>query len=152
MRGWISVVGMTFAVVACSSSDEDACVIEGTYSATAVMLPGGSCPDTNNDPVVDTITARPPGTTGGPDFYLQITGTQGGCPLNRVAGSACKVQGKCDVQLIDALDPNNAMGTVQYSWTFDANGFTGTSTVIVPAAKSLPKGCTAQASVTGKRQ
>ncbi len=118
MRGWISVVGMTFAVVACSSSDEDACVIEGTYSATAVMLPGGSCPDTNNDPVVDTITARPPGTTGGPDFFLQITGTQGGCPLNRVAGSACKVQGKCDVQLIDALiqgtnrtyDPTN--GTV----------------------------------------
>lgn len=152
MRGAVCAVAMTLAAAACSSTDEDVCLVEGTYSATAVMLPGATCPDTGTDPVVDTITARPPGSTSGPDFYLQITGAQGGCPLNRVAGNACKVQGKCDVQLTDALDPTNAVGTVQYAWTFDAKGFTGTSTVTVPPAKSLPKGCTAQANVTGKRQ
>jgi hypothetical protein len=114
-------------------------------------MPGGTCPEPPSTPIVDTITARPPGATG-PDFALEITGNTGACSLNRVAGSACKVQGKCDIAVTDALDPKYATGTVQYSWTFDSKGFTGTSTLILPPAKSLPQGCTGQANVVGTRE
>jgi hypothetical protein len=147
------LVGVIALLVACSSDPAAAptCQIEGSYSATGTTIPGGTCPDAPATPVVDTITARPPGATG-PDFKLEITGLKGACSLNLVAGSACKVQGKCDVEISDALDPQNATGTVQYSWTFDSKGFTGTSTLTAPPGKSLPKGCIGQANVVGTRQ
>jgi hypothetical protein len=138
------------ALAACSSSSSaPACQIEGSYTATAERT-SGDC-QLSTTPVTDTITARPADATG-PDFALQITGLQGGCALNHVAGDTCKVQGKCDITVSDALDPSNATGTAQYSWTFTGTGFTGTSTVTIPPAKSLPKGCSAIASVTGTRQ
>lgn len=145
--GFVVVSGL----VACSSSSSGpACQIEGSYSGVGSNAQG-TCPSGAAGPVTDTITARPPGATG-PDFLLEITGLQGGCALNYVAGEACKVQGKCDLQITDALDPNNATGTVQYSWTFTNSGFTGTSTETIPPAKSLPKGCSTQETVTGTRQ
>lgn len=137
---------------ACSSSKSGPqCEIEGSYTATATPMAGNTCPTGSVAAVTDTLTARPPGASG-PDFALQITGAQGSCPMNFVAGESCKLQGKCDIHITDALDPSNAIGTAQYSWTFDENGFTGTSTIVIPPGKSLPDGCSGQATTIGKRQ
>lgn len=145
------IIASVLVLAGCSSSSSStpACQIEGSYTATGQRT-NGNCP-VSTMPVTDTITARPAGASG-PDFALQITGLQGACSLNYVAGETCKVQGKCDIAITDALDPANATGTTQYSWTFTSTGFTGTSTVTIPPAKSLPQGCTAMANVTGTRQ
>ncbi len=146
------ILSVMIASVACSSASTDAadeCPIEGSYSATGSQT-SGNCPS-SDAPATYTITARAPGATG-PDFKLEIQGLSGACSLNRVAGSTCKVQGKCDATVTDALDPNNALGTAQFSWTFDKAGFTGTSTVVAPPAEALPDGCSGQATVTGARQ
>lgn len=132
-------------VVACSSStDGEECVIVGTYSATGVQE-SGNCPASGSDaPVTDTITKIGEGRYG-----LEIQGISGGCVLDQV--EACKLQGKCDLGIIDAINPADR-GTVQYSWTFTKDGFSGFSAITIPPAKSLPDGCSASAKVTGTRR
>jgi hypothetical protein len=148
MKGLCVLAFGVLLVTACSSESEGpACKIEGTYLGTASNVTGTCAVST--DPVTDTITAR---TETPPDFNLEIQGFTGACSLTRVAGEACKVQGKCDITVTDAIDPANATGTVQYSWTFTNTGFSGTSAVTIPPGKSLPNGCSGRASVTGTRQ
>jgi len=152
MKGGVLFAGaVALAMVACSSSGSSspACKVAGTYTGF-LDSQSGTCPSSGSGTVTDTITARPAGASG-PDFILEITGLQGACELNYVDEAACKVQGKCDATITDALTPGDK-GTIQYSWTFDAAGFHGTSTVDLPPAKSLPNGCSGQATVHGTRQ
>lgn len=145
---YVAVAAVAVAlVVGCSSStegDEPACRLEGTYTATG-MVETGDCPiDPNAPPTTDTITKLADGR-----YRLEIQGTTGACDLEQV--EMCKLQGKCDIAVSDALTPGER-GTVQYSWTFTATGFTGFSAVTVPRATSLPNGCSGTASITGTRR
>lgn len=135
------VVAVVVGVVACSSDDEDSCEIAGLYTATGT-LESGDCP-VPTDPVTDTFEVK------GDEATLTIQGVQGGC-TGKIAG--CKWTASCQTRVLDALDPNDDQGTVQYSWTFSKTGFTGTSAISVPPAVSLPKGCRAIARVTGTRR
>lgn len=148
MRCVATAVCLVALVAACSSStegDDDACRIEGTYTATAVQETG-NCPIGGGDtgPVTDTITKLPDGR-----YRLEIQGTTGACDLEIV--EQCKLQGKCAIAVTDAISPGET-GTVQYSWTFRRDGFDGFSAVTVPRATSLPDGCSATAKVTGTRR
>lgn len=141
------------ALLACSSSSsEPSCQIAGTYTMTATPETKTSgCDAIANGPQTSTvtITARPPGMTG-PDFAIELQGAQGACAGTLV--EACKVQSKCDYNLTDAVDPKNSTGTVQFSWTFDATGFSGLNAGTFPAAKSVPGGCTFSSNATAKRR
>lgn len=147
IRHVLAAASLLALVVACSSStegDDGACTIEGTYTATGTKE-AGNCPvDDKAPPVTDTITKLPDGR-----YRLEIQGLGGACDLELVA--TCKVQGKCDIAVTDAIEPG-ASGTTQYSWTFSKTGFTGISAVTIPAAKSLPDGCSATVQVTGTRR
>ena len=131
---------------ACSSDDKETCPIVGTYSVSGTNT-DGDCP-TSTDATAYTISPAPDGS--GADYVVEITGIQGRCALNEIA--ACKAQGKCDLDVGDATDPANRTGTFQYSWTFSEGGFTGTATLIVPDAKSLPGGCRSSISQNASRQ
>lgn len=144
MRHVLVAASLIALVVACSSStDGEDCQIEGTYTATG-KLESGNCPAGDGSPVTDTITKLSNGQYG-----LEIQGTTGGCTLDLVG--TCKLQGKCGIAVSDATNPGDT-GTVQYSWTFTANGFDGFSAVTIPPAKSLPDGCSASVHVTGTRR
>lgn len=147
MRHVLAAASLLAILAACSSStdgDGTSCRIEGTYTATG-KVESGNCPlNPDAPPTTDTITKLDDRSYG-----LEIQGTTGGCVLELV--EACKLQGKCDLAITDAIDPGDR-GTVQYSWTFTQDGFTGFSAVTVPPAKSLPDGCSGTASVTGTRR
>lgn len=144
-------VVVTVVLVACSSDDEEACPIAGTYTMTATPeAQSEGCQDLGQaGQTTLTITQRPPGKTG-PDFALQMQGVQGACAVEQLA--ACKVQSKCDILITDATDPANNVGTLQFSWTFDRGGFKGINSGSFPAATSLPRGCTFTSQATGTRR
>ncbi len=138
-----ALVAAFVAAAGCaSSSNEEPCRIEGTYTATGT-LESGNCPLVDG-PVTDTLTKLPDGR-----YRLEIQGTTGGCDLDLV--DTCKVQGKCFLDVKDVVNPGDR-GTVQYSWSFTRDGFSGLSAVTVPPAASLPAGCSATAKVIGKRR
>lgn len=149
MRYLATTLALVGLAAACSSStdgDDDACRIEGTYTATAVQE-SGNCPiggGESTGPVTDTVTKLPDGR-----YRLEIQGTTGACDLEIV--EQCKLQGKCAIAVTDAINPGET-GTVQYSWTFRRDGFDGFSAITVPPAQSLPGGCSATAKVTGTRR
>lgn len=134
----ISAVGLALA---CSSADEPPCEIAGLYTATGA-LESGDCP-LPTDAVADTFTVN------GDEATLTVQGVAGS-----VTGkvSACKWTASAEIKVLDALDPKNATGTTQYSWTFTKTGFSGTSAVSVPPAKSLPNGCRGIAKITGTKR
>ncbi len=101
-------------------------------------------------PVTVTVTARPAGVTGGPDYKIGVPGVTGdGCGV--VLVDQCKVQGKCEILIADATGPMK-YATVQYSWSFTDTGFTGLSTAVVPPSQSLDGGCAENADVSGVRR
>jgi hypothetical protein len=134
------------------------CKIEGTYTLEATLeTQSAGCEDLF-DPATNpnagaqqvvTITAKPPGLRG-PDFAIEIQGASGACAGDIV--DACTVQTKCDLNVTDALDPNNATGTLQFSWTFSATGFEGLNSGALPPAKTAPKGCTFTSRAVGVRR
>lgn len=150
MRHVASAVGAVIVVLAgCSSEAGDPCPIAGTYTMMAVAETN-TCPTSSGGgSTAVTITARPPGKTG-PDFYLEIQGTTGGCAADKV--DVCKIQSKCNVTVTDALSATDNVGTLQFSWTFDGKGFTGLNSGAVPPAESVPKGCSFTSNATGIRR
>lgn len=131
--------------VACSSSAEgEECTIAGTYTVVGAAETGNTCPDTSN--AKTTYTVSPAADA----FAVEIQGVQGTCVGRRVG--ACGLQGKCDVAVKDAVNPLDATGTFQFSWTFDETGFKGSATVDIPAAASLPGGCSGTSVQTGVRR
>lgn len=146
-------MGGLLLLVGCSSSASsgESCPFEGTYTFTN-MLESGMCmapadAGAQSSNSVGTVTI----TANGGSYVLQLAGVTGGCIATQV-GSACKLQADCPVTITDAIDPTNATGTFQYSWTFTESGFTGLTTVNAPPAKSLPDGCSATDSSTGTRR
>lgn len=142
------------STMACAAPTEPAvsCPVAGTYTMTAepeTMSAG--CSDLSSDvgPMTVTLTQRRPGKTG-PDFSLELQGATGACAANFV--DACKVQAKCDVQVLDATDPRNDVGTLQFSWNFDSEGFSGINSGSIPVAESLPKGCSFTSKAIGVRR
>lgn len=150
--GMKAMTGLALLMVAaCSSSSEsDApiCKVAGTYVMTATpQTASEGCPLKSGEagPPV-TITITPSGET----FAVEMQGAQGGCTAT--VPEACKLQTKCDLVETDAIDPGNRVGTLQFSWTFNATGFSGLNSGSLPPAGSLPKGCTFQSSATATRQ
>lgn len=144
MRPVLVAAVLSLVVVACSSSADDAaedCPIVGTYNVT-LTAESGDCAEGSSEATY-TITAN------GSAYAVQLPGLQGACPLEAIG--SCKAQGHCEVHGTDALDPNNSVGTVQFAWTFTSGGFTGSNTVALPAAKSLPNGCNGRASLNATR-
>lgn len=142
-RGLVACLPVAlFLLGACGDDPGPSCLIEGTYSAT-VLPESGNCP-VSTAPVADTISALPNGK-----YRLQIQGLTGGCDMDRV--EACKLSAKCDLKAQDVLTPGS-VGTAQYAWTFTDSGFTGFSAIVLPAAKSMPAGCSGTAKVTGIRR
>ena len=132
MRHVLAAASLVALLVACSSStDGEDCAIVGTYSVLGT-IESGNCPDPGSDPVTYTISPR------GSVYAVEIQGLGGACAAEQTG--TCKVQGKCDLGVTDAKDPN-AKGTFQFSWTFTASGFSGVATVSIPDAASLPGGC-----------
>ena len=124
---------MLLAFAACASNaDGESCQIVGTYAVTD-SKESGTCPAPSATPDTYTISA----SEGG--FVVEVQGVNGSCTATSV--SSCKIQGKCDVGVREPLDPTKARGTMQFSWTFDGKGFTGSSTYDLPPAKPLPDGC-----------
>lgn len=148
--GRFAAVVVLAHVVACSSEAErPPCTIAGTFQET-VKITGGDCPAGGGDPITVTVTQRPAGVTGGPDYKIAVPGITGdGCGVSLV--EQCKVQGKCEILIADATGPMQ-YGTVQYSWAFTDTGFTGLSTVSIPPSVSLDGGCTGSADVSGVRR
>lgn len=143
MRHVLAVALSLTVVAACSSSEDDAaddCPIVGTYNIKGEPISGDCGPGAE---ATYTVSAQ------GAGYLVEVPGLQGGCSLE--SAGTCKVQGKCDVVGTDALDPNNNVAGVSFAWTFTKSGFTGTNTLSLPPAKSLPAGCTGQYAITGSR-
>lgn len=147
------VAASLFALVAaCSSADEPSCRIGGTYTMTATPdIQTEGCSDLPQGPTSSavTLTPRPAGATG-PDFALEMQGLSGACAVNQ--SDTCKLDGKCDVTIIDATDPANNIATLQITWTFTESGFSGLNSGSFPAAKSLPRGCAFTSKANGTRR
>jgi hypothetical protein len=116
---------------------------------TAVQESGDCNIESDPAGVTITITARPPEVTSGAPYAVEAQGLSGRCYAE--SPGACKIQAHCELVVTDALDPSNDIGTLQYVWTFDTAGFSGTNSVSIPPAKSLPDGCRGTAKATGKR-
>jgi hypothetical protein len=144
MRHVLAAASSLLVVVACSSETEEACPIVGTYSVVGVSE-SGDCPDPANQTPTYTISAA---QSGG--YIVEIQGIRGACTAENTG--TCKVQGKCDVSILDAKDPRLATGTFQYAWTFDSGGFRGTASIALPDADSLPGGCTGTVRQTATRR
>jgi hypothetical protein len=141
LRGVATFGLVAFVVVACSSSDEAQCQVAGLYVATATPE-SGNCP-VSTDPVTDTFEVK------GDSATLIV---QGLGPVCTGKVQSCTWTASCPIVVTDATDPANKTGTVQYSWTFTKDGFSGTSALSLPPAKSLPSGCKGIARVTGSRR
>lgn len=145
MRQALCALGIAATILACSSGTEgDDCAIAGTYAVTGAAETGNTCPDSINE--TTTYTISPTGDT----FAVELQGVQGSCIGRRI--EACKIQGKCDLASRDPVSPNNAIGTLQFSWTFVGDGFKGSATVTIPPAVSLPGGCSGTSAQTGVRR
>lgn len=140
-------------LVACSSSDKDdtpACQIAGTYSmTTTVETQSEGCsviPPDDGTPSVVTVNAS------GGGFTIETQGLSGACPANAI--DACKLQAKCDVVVSDATGKNPPYTvTLQFSWTFDAAGFSGgINSGAFPVVPDVPKGCNITSKATGARR
>lgn len=142
MRLALAAAVLSTVALACSSSDDSAedCNMVGTYAVTSTVETG-DCPD--GAETTYTISAN------GSAYFLEVPGIQGGCSLEPIG--QCKAQGKCDVVVKDAADPNNSVGGVSFAWTFSAGGFTGSNTMSLPPAKSLPSGCNGRYSISATR-
>lgn len=140
-------VGALVGLASCSSSDEQpACRIEGTYTMSAT-------PETQSEGCAALPSS--PGTTvtisavqGA--YAVELQGGTGACRGDLV--EACKLQTKCDVDILDATDPAQRTGTLQFSWTFSQGGFTGLNAGAIPPATSVPKGCTFSSNATATRR
>ncbi len=150
----LALVGIGLAS-ACSGTAENkaTCPIVGTYTVTGTVESGDcSSPSTDESGASSTTYTITKLDSGDPtsDFGIEIQGLRGGCIGDQI--DTCKVQGKCDLRLKDPVSPSDDIGTYQFSWTFDANGFNGTYAVRLPPAKTLPKGCTENGSIVGTRR
>ena len=126
--------------VACSSV-----TAEGSYTVTSARK-SGTCSGTTGAGTTWTISDSGDGDA----FTLQFPGVSGGCRLLSVGGDATKLQGKCTILVGDATTADDAI-TAQYSLDFVSDGFSGTSAVHLPPAKSAPTGCDGVLAITGKR-
>jgi hypothetical protein len=146
LRHLALVAALSLAAIACSSSAEDdaapSCSFVGSYNVTATEEAGGTCGAAGNPTY--TISDLGDGTYG-----LEVPGLQGGCIIEDIGN--CKGQGKCDLKLLDATDPANATGGVSFAWTFSRDGFTGSNSLVLPPAKTLPDGCTSRYALTATR-
>lgn len=146
MRIVLAAAALSLVAVACSSSSDDSsepkCTIVGSYRVALVEEAGGTCGPAG-EPTY-TISDMGDGL-----YALEVPGLQGGCALEDIGG--CKAQGKCDLTLTDAIDPANATGGVSLVYTFTADGFTGSNTIVLPPAKPLPNGCQSRYVATGTR-
>lgn len=147
-RIWSAAVVGLVCLVACSDGDKDApaCSIPGTYTMTAA-------PETQSSGCSALPPAAPTTVTvnsAGGGYSIEMQSLQGGCVATLV--EACKIQAKCDFQATDALDPAQATGTLQFSWTFDAGGFKGINSGTIPKARSVPDGCTFTSNATAQRR
>ncbi len=139
-------VAVLVGLVACSSADEgESCQIVGTYTMTG-ETESGDCPPASGGTGSVALTISEADT----GYALEIQGIQGACPMTKV--SACKLQGKCEIAATDAIDPQNNVATIQYTWTFDSAGFTGFSAGTYPPITSIPAGCSQNAKNTGTRR
>jgi hypothetical protein len=155
IRG-VAVLPFVFVLACSSADDEPPCAVAGTYTLTT-ELESGACE--LDDPSkataqsqggASTITVSSRQDSAGSFYVIEASGLQGGCAA-QPAGQ-CQLQAKCDIQILDALDPNNRMGTFQYSWTFTRTGFTGLNTISLPPANNLSKGCASTLRATGTRR
>jgi hypothetical protein len=160
MEKVIAIAVVAFVVgsaIACSDSKEGtgapACSPVGTFSVQDTKL-SGTCPS-DESPGTVTVSAAQGSTT---DFIVEFQGVSGGCDAQRL-GSECKLQGKCDLTIANPADPRDAAGTLQFSWTFDAAGLKGTSTLSLPATAGaagadagVTPGCGAEYSSAGQRR
>lgn len=142
-----ALVPVSLAVlIACSSGadDEPACQIAGTYT-TRDKKASGTCEDVGDEPTTWTVSGN---VTDG--YVVALGGATGGCTAESVG--ACKIQGKCDTTAQEPTDPTNDMGTIQFSWTFTAKGFDGSTIISVPPSKPVPAGCTSEYATTATRK
>lgn len=142
MRNLVASALVAAGIVACSSVDEPACQIDGTYSVTGTVE-SGNCP-VSGDPVTDTFTTLSDGRV-----QLQIQGLPGLIPVGTVSG--CTWTAANRVTILDATGPEKE-GTLQYSYTFDRAGLSGIVSQSLPPAKSLPGGCRGTVRVMGTRR
>jgi hypothetical protein len=142
-RPLVLVVALSLLASACSSSSDDVaetCEIVGTYRISGTLESGNCGPGAESTYTI---------SRNGSGFALEIPGIQGGCLLEQI--DTCKAQGKCDIVVVDALDPNNNVAGVSFAWTFTEAGFTGTNTLVTVPAKSMPEACQGTYAITATR-
>lgn len=136
---------MFLIMVRCSSDDAPVCMVDGTYSVTD-EIESGNCPDSGPDVVTDTFRTYPDGLVA-----LDIQGAPELTPVG-VVNEMCTWTSSGVATVTDALSEDNNKATLQYSYTFNATGFSGILSVAIPPTKDLPNGCTGTARVTGVRR
>lgn len=129
-------------LVLASCATDPPCSIAGLYVGMQTSVVSGNCPGSTSS-VADTFTES------GTSATLSVQGLSGTCsgPVDR-----CTWTASCQVMVTDATDPTNSTGTIQYSWAFTSTGFTGTSAVSIPPARSVPGGCSGIFKVSGVKQ
>ena len=142
-------LGFVAVSAACSGSssdgDADSCGVAGTYLATA-SNPTGTCMASAGDTATDTFEVSSDGATAN----LTIAGliAAPGCP-GSIQG--CTWTAACTLTVTDATGPVKT-ATVRYAYTFGSGAFTGTASLSVPPATSLPQGCEGSEQVRGTRK
>lgn len=130
------------ALAGCSSSDDEECRIDGTYTVTGTVE-SGNCAGPS-EPVTDTFTTLPDGRV-----KLEIQGLPDLVPIGTVNG--CTWTAANSFTITDATTAEKT-GTVQYSYTFTRSGLSGIVSQSIPPAASLPAGCRGTTKVTGTRR
>jgi hypothetical protein len=149
MRHVLAAASLLALVVACSSStDGEDCNPVGTYSMTG-EVETTTCKFPEGNAAASTVQVEP-SQSADADYTFSAAGITGRCPLRRVAG-ACKLEGRCPIQILDATTSNDR-AEVLVSWSFTAGGFSGVSTLTAPPFKDNPDGCTQTAKNTATRR
>jgi hypothetical protein len=136
----VPVAVSLLVVAACSSSTEgEECMPVGTYSMTGT-IESTTCklPPGDGTPTTVQVSKAPPEVPA--EYVWSFAGAVGSCGLSRVAGSACKYEGRCPLTITDATTANN-QGQILISWSFSEGGFEGLSTLTAPPFKDNPDGC-----------
>lgn len=136
-----------------SSASGSQCNIDGLYLAEPAVLTSGSCEFTGEKLPESKIGIT--FTTYENQIAMQIQGAQGGCKGQILQGCKASIFCPLSIYTSERDEYGNKVyvdGTAQYSIKFDANGYSGTSSISIETNIDMPNGCSATYAIKATRQ